>query len=169
MNSERLIALGVIASAHGIRGQVKIRSFTADPRDITAYGPLKDHTGRVYKLTIAGQNKDMLFASIEGITDRDAAEALRNIELFVPRDAFPEPQEHEYYHEDLVGLEILTPDGKLFGTILAVHNFGAGDLLSVKLVSGKEEFYPFTRSIFPEINIAKKIAIIEPPAIISDD
>src|SRR5277367_5357467 len=101
----RLIPLGVITTTHGVRGQVKIRSFTADPGDITAYGPLKDVSGRLFDITITGGTKDALIASIKGITTREEAESLRNTELLIARDALPETGKHEYYLEDLAGLK----------------------------------------------------------------
>jgi 16S rRNA processing protein RimM len=163
----RLISLGVISGAHGIRGQVKIKSFTANPEDISCYGPLLDSSGKQYQLTITGGTNDALIATVGGVTDRNAAEALRNTELFVPRSALPEAGKHEYYHEDLVGLKLLTQDGRPYGTIAAMHNFGAGDLVAIKRESGEEEFLPFTRAIFQEIDIKEGRVVIAPPEIVT--
>lgn len=158
-----LICLGVISGAHGVRGQVKIRSFTSSPDDISSYGALRDKAGKIYNINITGRTNDVLIASIDGIDDRDSADKLRNIELFVERSALPEPDKDEYYLEDLMGLEVLTQDNMHYGYIISVNNFGAGDILEIKLASGKEEFQPFNKSIFPVIDIKNKRLIILPP------
>jgi 16S rRNA processing protein RimM len=162
----RLICLGIISSAHGVRGQVKIRSFTSSPQDITAYGALQDASGRTYHLTITGSAKNALIASIKGIDSREAAGALRNVELFVERSALPAPQKNEYYQLDLIGLEVTTEDNTAFGHIIGVHNFGAGDLVEIKLPTGKEEFLPLNKATFPVIDIKNKKVVIAPPEFI---
>lgn len=164
--SPSLICLGKIIAAHGIRGQVKVASYTENPEDITAYGALSDATGqRTFELTIvAFQNKHLL-AKVKGVTDRNEAENLRGIELYVPRERLPETTEGEYYQTDLVGLEArLTTDNTVYGTIKAVHNFGAGDLLEVQLTGSKKaEFLSFTKETVPEINIAEGYLTLTPP------
>jgi len=167
-HGSRLISLGVITAAHGIRGEVKVRSFTANPQDITAYGPLLDASGRHFNITITGGTKDTLIAKVEGVSSRNEAEALRNTELFIPRSALPEPDAHEYYHEDLIGLSLMTADGKPYGVIAAMHNFGAGDLAAIRQESGEEEMLPFTRETFTQIDLAKGTAVIVPPEMISE-
>ncbi len=162
-NNDRLIKLGVISGTHGIKGQVKIRSFTSDPADITSYGDLSDKSGKIYRLTITGQNKDTLIASVEGITNRDDAEKLRNIELYVARSALPAPEENEYYHEDLIGLEVFTQENTLYGHVISINNFGAGDITEIQLVSGDEEFQPFNKATFPVIDIKNGRLMIAPP------
>ena len=165
-DTSRLILLGVITQAHGIRGEIKLKSYTAEPEDITAYGPLRDKSGTLIALTLTGGTKDSLIAKIKGIETRDAAEKLRNTELFVPRNALPPPRENEYYHEDLVGLNILTEKGEAYGNILAMHNFGAGDLASIKRITGEEELLPFTRKTFLKIDFENSLCIIRPPEMI---
>lgn len=169
MGDQRLIPLGIITAPHGIRGEVKVRSFTADPEDITAYGPLCDPTGNIIEVTITSSTKDVLIASVKGSVTRDDAEKLRNKELCVPRSALPAAGKGEYYHEDLVGLTLTDKDGKPYGTLIAVHNFGAGDLVTVKSVSGEEEMLPFNHTVFPHIDIEKKTAVIEKPVMISEE
>jgi 16S rRNA processing protein RimM len=159
----RLIVLGVIGAPHGVRGQVKIRSFTADPADITSYGPLKDKNGKVYVVSITGLAKDGIIASISGANTREEAEKLRNIELSVPRSALPEAESGEYYYEDLVGLRVLLENSEPYGIISAVHNFGAGDLVVIKNISGEEELVPFSKTTFPHIDIAGGTALFIPP------
>lgn len=167
MDSTRLIPLGVITGAHGVRGQVKIRSFTANPEDITAYGALTDKNGRVFDITITGGTPDAFIANIKGISTRDDAEKLRNIELCVPRSALPAAQENEYYYEDMVGLKVLTADNTPYGTITAMHNFGAGDIVAIKRFSGEEELVPFGKKTFLKIDVSSGIAVIVPPEIIA--
>ena len=166
---KRLITLAVITTAHGIRGEVKLRSFTSDPYDITSYGPLIDKAGRQYTLTITGSTKDALIARIEGVTTREAAEILRNTELLVARSALPETKANEYYHEDLVGLKLNTQSGDFYGTIAGVHNFGAGDLIVIKGPSGDEEFLPFNRETFVSFDIDKSTGVIIPPEVVPDE
>lgn len=166
--NSRLIAMGIISTAHGIRGDVKLRSFTAVPEDITAYGPLQDKSGKQYIVKLKGGAGDALIASIAGVTTREAAEALRNTELFIPRTALPTTKQGEYYHEDLVGLTLLTHTGKKYGTITAIHNFGAGDLAAIARESG-EELLPFTRAIFTQIDLKVGTCIIVPPEITADE
>ena len=164
-NGQHLIKLGVIAAAHGIRGEVKIRSFTDIPEDIVSYGPLQDGAGKTYHLTLKGGTNDQLIASIKGIDDRNAAESLRNTELFVARAALPSARKNEYYYEDLAGLKLVTKDGKPWGTLLRMHNFGAGDLAEVKSVSSEEEYLPFNTAIFTHIDLANGTCVIVLPEI----
>lgn len=163
--ASKLVAMGVIGGAHGIRGEVKLRSFAEDPKDITAYGALTDAQGKIYKITVTGGTKDALIARVEGVADRNQAELLRNIELFVPRSALPKTASGEYYHEDLAGLAVVTESGEAYGTIAGVHNFGAGPVLVVRRSSGDEDYLPFSRKIFPSIDIEAGKAVIIPPEI----
>ena len=162
----RLICLGAISGAHGVRGQVRIRSYTALPEDIAAYGSLRDASGKSYQLKITGHNKGALIASIQGIETREAAEKLRNIELFVERSALPEPKKNEYYHADLIGLEVFTENNSAYGQVLSIQNFGAGNLIEIRLVTGKEEFLPLNKTTFPVIDVKNKKLIVSPPEII---
>ena len=167
--TDRRVLLGIISSAHGIRGEVLIRSYCNVPEDVAAYGPLTDKAGsRRFKLTVRGATKRGLIARIDGIADRNAAEALRGTELFIDRDKLPEPDADEVYHADLIGLAAVDRDGNAIGTVVAVQNFGAGDLLEVR-TPGKRttEFYPFDDRFVPEIDLEAGlivIAIDEPPA-----
>ena len=158
-----IVKLGVISSAHGVRGQVKIRSFTASPRDITSYGTLRDKAGKTYSIKITSQNNDVLIASLEGIDTRDDADRLRNTELYVERSALPEPKAGEYYLEDLIGLEIFTEENSPYGHVTSINNFGAGNIIVIKLLSGEEEFQSFNKATFPVIDIQNKRLVICPP------
>ncbi len=128
-----LVLVGVITAAHGIRGEVKLRSFTADPNAIASYAPLETTAGAKLEILRMRAQKDGFIASLKGITSRNAAEALKGAELLVPRDKLPEPTGGDIYVHDLIGLPVRLADGSLLGEIAAVANYGAGDLIDVKV------------------------------------
>ncbi|MGE4219067.1 MAG: ribosome maturation factor RimM [Alphaproteobacteria bacterium] len=148
------VCLGAIAGAQGVRGQVRVKSFTARPEDVAAYGPLTDRAGRRFTLHATGMTRGLVVAKVDGVTDRNAAEALRGTELFVDRGRLPAPEEDEFYHADLIGLTAAAPDGTVLGTVRAVHDFGAGDMLDLALAEGGTAVVPFTRACVPEIDLA---------------
>ena len=128
------ICVGVIVGAHGVRGLVRVKSFTEEPADIAAYGPLGDaKCARQYALDVTGSAKGVLLARIDGVADRNAAEALKGTELYIDRDALPQPDEDEFYHTDLIGLPALLADGSAYGTVRALHEFGAGDMIEIAI------------------------------------
>jgi 16S rRNA processing protein RimM len=163
----RRILLGRIAGAHGIRGEVVIHAYTQGPENIGAYGPLSDADGRrMITVASARVTQKGVVARLEGVTDRNAAEALRGVELYVDRERLPATDADEFYHTDLIGLAAVDPSGETLGTIMAVHNFGAGDLLEIRLAaSGKTELVPFTDQVVPEVDIAAGRAVIAMPTI----
>jgi len=163
--AERLICLGVVVGARGVRGEVRIHSFTAAPADIAAYGPLCDETGeRVFGLRIVGQAaKGHVIARVAGVDDRAAAEALKGLRLHVRRDALPAPEEEEYYCDDLVGLKARRVGGGDMGTVRGVHDFGAGAVIEIADSAGKGLMVPFTRQAVPEVDLAGGWLAIEPP------
>lgn len=160
-----LILLGHISTAQGIRGEVVIKSHTAAPEDIAAYGPLFDETGtRTFDINVVRVAKKGVIAKIAGITDRNAAETLRGTKLFVPRDRLPEAGDDEVYHTDLIGLEAVTAEGETVGEVIAVQNFGAGDLLEIRL-AGKQrtEFVPLDDHFVPEIDVESgRVTVVMP-------
>ncbi len=159
-----MILLGKILSPHGVKGQVKVWSYAEFPYNLIAYGPLTDKSGkRVFKLSLEGQAGGALIATVEGVADRDAAERLRGTELFVPRCAFPDPAQGQYYQSDLVGTPVVTEDGAPFGTLGAFHNFGAGVIAEIRFADGKSEMYAFTEKNFPTIDPANHRITINPP------
>lgn len=161
------ILLGRIAGAHGIRGDVLIETFTAVPENIGAYGRLWDAGGeRTFKVERARATPRGVVARLEGIDDRNGAEALKGIELYVDRGLLPAAAEGEFYHTDLIGLDAVDPRGKPVGTIVAVQNYGAGDLLEVRLTgAGKTELVPFTDAAVPEVDIAaRRVVVVLPGA-----
>jgi 16S rRNA processing protein RimM len=157
--------LGHIGAAHGIRGEVVLQSYTAEPADITSYGPLSDETGRrTFVVESVRSSGKGLIARIAGVTDRDAAEALRGTRLYVDRAQLPEVAEDEYYHEDLIGLAAVLETGEPFGKVVAVQNFGAGDLIEIAPVgSSQTVLVPFTRACVPEVDIAAGCVVVTPP------
>jgi 16S rRNA processing protein RimM len=160
------VLLGRIAGAHGIRGEVVIHAFTAAPEDIAAYGALSDASGvRRFKILKARVAAKGVVARIEGIGDRNAAEALKGVELYVARERLPEAEEGVFYHADLVGLAAVNAHGEGIGEIVAVHNYGAGDLLELKLAgSAKTELIPFSEAFVPEVDIAARRVVVLLPA-----
>ena len=160
---ERL-CVGVIAGAHGVRGLVKIKSFTDDPANLTAYGPLTDESGaRRYQVAVTGRAKGVLLARIEGVGDRDAARALSGARLYVARAALPEPEDEEYYHADLIGLAVEDRAGAPLGRVAAVQNFGAGDILEIERPDQGTLLVPFTKAAVPLVDPAGGRVVVEPP------
>ena len=155
------VLLGVVAAPHGVRGLVRIKSFTEDPMAVAAYGPLSDESGKKeYRVEALSAARGAVLARIEGVADRTAAEALRGLRLYVDRSALPGTGEREWYEADLVGLEAVGTDGRNWGKVIAFHDFGAG---SVMEVSGGV-MLPFTDEAVPEIDVAGGKVLVDPPA-----
>jgi 16S rRNA processing protein RimM len=150
------ICLGQIGAAHGVHGEVRLRSFTSDPGAIAGYGPLQTEDGRVLAIESLKPAGDHFLARLEGVHDRNAARALANTKLYVPRERLPAPQApDEFYHADLIGLAVLGRTGKPLGTIVAIHNFGAGDLIEVRRAEGGQtEMLPFNETTVPVVDVA---------------
>ena len=128
-----MVLVGAITGAHGIRGEVKLRSFTADPSAIASYSPLETATGAKIEIARLRPQKDGFIAILKGVSDRNAAEALKGTELFVPRERLPEPEDDEVYVHDLIGLAVHLADGTRLGEVVDVADYGAGDLIDVRL------------------------------------
>ena len=160
-----LVCLGQIGAAHGLRGEVRLHSFTADPAAIMNYGPLETDDGRVFKIETLRPAKDHFVARIFGIADRNAAELLKNTKLYVPRERLPAPEQpDEFYHADLIGLAVVDRAGQKLGTVVAIHNFGAGDLIEVNPEAGdKTELLPFDETHVPTVDIAAGKIVVVPP------
>ena len=160
MTRDRVL-LGVIGAPHGVRGLVRIKSFTEDPMAVATYGPLSDETGKkAYRVEALSASRGAVLARIEGVADRTAAEALRGLRLYVARSALPETGEREWYAADLVGLAAVGRDGRDWGKVVAFHDFGAG---SVMEVSGGV-MLPFTDEVVPEIDVPGGKVVVDPPA-----
>ena len=164
------VCVGVVTGPHGVGGAVRIKSFTARPEDVAAYGPLADETGRRrLELRLLGAAKGALIAHLSGVEDRNGAEALRGLRLYLPRSALPQPEPEEYYHADLIGLEAVLGDGAPLGTVRAVHDFGAGDTLEIERSGGSPAMVPFTKAIVPVVDLeAGRLVVAPPPGLIDD-
>lgn len=158
------VLIAQIGAAHGVRGEVRLKAFTQDPLNVARYGALESEDGRRFEIEAVRPAKDMLVARLKGIADRDAAEALKNVRLYVERAKLPQPADDEFYHADLVGLTVETPGGGAFGTVKAVHNFGAGDLLEIEPAGGGATLMlPFTEAAVPMVDLAGRRIVVEPP------
>jgi 16S rRNA processing protein RimM len=159
------VVLAVVGAPHGVRGEVRVKTFTADPEALGAYGPLETPDGR--RLTLVGLRivkGDLAIARFREIADRTAAEALNRVALAVPRSALPvEDDGDTFYHADLIGLSAVTEAGDMLGTVAALHDFGAGDVLEVKGARGSV-LYPFTKAVVPVVDVAAGRVVVVPPA-----
>src|SRR5690606_1961556 len=162
---ETRILMGRIGAAHGIKGEVRITAFTQDPLALADYDPLQtDSNGVTVSIVRARLAKNVVIATLKGVTDRNAAEKLNGVSLYVDRERLQEPDEDEFYYTDLIGLEVRQPDGSVLGTITAIANFGSDDLLDVKLAETKRSVYlPFTKAVVPQIHVAEGYVVALPP------
>lgn len=165
-----MVSVGVITGAHGVKGEVKLRSFTADPAAIASYSPLETAAGRKIEIAKLRPQTDGFIASLKAVTSRDAAEELRGTELFVPRARLPEPGENEVYLRDLIGLTVWLKDGARLGDVVATPNYGAGDLLDVKVDGRKDTvLIPFSVGFVVEADVAARRIVVELPEGFLDD
>jgi len=158
------VCLGVVGAPHGVRGAVRIKSFTAEPEAIAAYGPLEDDSGaRRFTVRLVGTGKGVVIATLSGVADRDQATALRGLHLYLPRSALPATDEDEFYHADLVGLAAELGDGSRLGRVAAIHDFGAGDVLEIVRDHGMPILVPFTRAVVPMVDLRAGRIVLDPP------
>ena len=159
------ICIGAIAGAFGVAGEVRVKSFCSEPTDIASYGPLTTEDGsRSFHLTLTRPVAGGLGARIAGVTTREAAEALRGVSLYVPRDRLPVLPDDEFYHADLIGLPAYDTGGMLLGRVSAVHNHGAGDIIEISSASHKSALLlPFTRAIVPNVDLAAGRLVVDLP------
>ncbi len=161
---DKRVCVGVVTGAQGVRGAVRVKSFTAEPADVARYGPLEDESGeRQFALRLVGSAKGVVIAQLSGIDDRDRAEALRGLRLYLPRAALPPAAEDEYYHADLIGLAATLADGTPLGQVCAVYDFGAGDTLEIERPQGPSVIVPFTRAVVPVVDLAAGRLVVDPP------
>ena len=150
----RDVLLAAVIGAQGLQGAVKIKLFTETPEALTKYGPLSDAKGKRYEVIACRPGKPgEAVISFAGITDRNQAEALKGVELYVPRAALPETAEEEFYHADLIGLEAQDSEGRVLGKVAAIHNYGAGDVIEITRPDGDNVLLAFTRETVPTIDI----------------
>ena len=166
MAEGKRLLMGRIGAAHGVKGEVRIQSFTAEPLALKDYGPLlTNRPGLVIEIEAARATTNVLVARLKGVTDRNAAERLNGVELFIERERLPKTDgDDDFYHSDLIGLEARLADGTVLGTVIAIPNFGASDLIEVRNgLSGDTFLYPFTRAVVPEIRIDDGYLVVEVP------
>lgn len=156
------VCVGIVVGAQGLRGVVRIKSFTESPADVAAYGPVEDEAGRRFRLRVVGEAKGVVLAQPEGIADRTGAEAMKGRRLYVARAALPPPAEEEYYHSDLVGLRAEREDGSPLGEVTGVFDFGGGDLIEVAGPEGKV-MMPFTHAVVPVVDLSGGRVVVVPP------
>jgi 16S rRNA processing protein RimM len=170
LSTDRLIEVGRVAGAFGVRGEVRITTFTADPLALLKYKALKRSDGSpALTLTHARAAKGGIVARAKEVETRDQAEAARGLKLFIDRGDLPPPDEDEFYLADLIGLEARGADGAVIGRIRAVENFGAGDLLEIAPPAGPSWWLPFTRETTPEIRLADGYVVVIRPAEVEGD
>jgi len=164
------ICVARIGAAHGVRGAVKLWTFTEDPLAVKAYGPLVTKDGaRQFEVTHAREAKGHLVATLKGIGTREEAERLNGIELYIARDKLPATDENEYYHADLIGLDAVNAANEPLGRVIAIHNFGAGDIIEIAPAHGATMLLPFTNAVVPSVDLAGGRVIIELPDEIEGD
>lgn len=169
MNGKRIL-LGEITGAHGVRGDVLVRSYTGDPGAISDYGALTDDKGgsplslKVVRITPKGA----IVVRVEGVKDRNGAEALKGRKLYVAREVMPEPDgEDDFYHADLIGLAVIDVQGGVLGEVIGVQNYGAGDLLEIRVAAtGKTELIAFTKACVPRIDLASGSVTVALPELV---
>jgi 16S rRNA processing protein RimM len=162
-----LVLLGEFGRPHGLKGEVRLKSFTADPAAIATYGPLTADDGRMLTLSSVrqapGGAPDLLVARVEGVGTREGAEALNRVRLHVAREKLGDPEEDEFYAADLIGLAAETPDGERLGTIVAVPDYGGGDLLEIAPPRGPTALVPFTKAFVPAIDLPARRVVVDAP------
>ncbi|MGE4062260.1 MAG: ribosome maturation factor RimM [Rhodospirillaceae bacterium] len=152
MSSPARVCLGVVVGVKGLRGEVRIKSFTEVPQAIGAYGPVTTDDGRTFKVTVVGSAQGVVIAKLAGIADRTAAEGLKGAELFVERSALPAPEEGTFYHADLIGADVTLTSGEVIGRVSALHNFGGGDMMEVG--EGRDSvLIPLTSEVIAELDV----------------
>ena len=163
--TENLVCIGALAGAFGVHGEVRLKSFTAEPEAIADYGALSTEDGRSFEVTITRAIKAGYAARLDGVSTKEDADALRGVRLYVPRERLPSLPDDEYYHSDLIGLDVFDTGGEKLGNIKAVQDHGAGDLLDVHGPGLKNGvFVPFTRDTVPTVDLSAGRVIVDPPA-----
>jgi 16S rRNA processing protein RimM len=160
------ILMATVGAAQGLRGEVRVRSYTSDPTALGDYGKLHTEDGQAFEILELREAKNVVVVRFRGINDRNAAEALAGLELFVERDNLPDEEldDDEFYYADLEGLEVVDREGKSYGTVSAVHDFGAGDLLEIKGPGRRPALIPFSEAAVLEIDLEGGTVLIDPMA-----
>ena len=163
VTSEKLIKIASVVDAHGIKGEVKLRSFSEDPNFFKNNPVLYDSSGKKpFTVKVTGQAKNGVIVKIDGINDRNSSELLKNTELFIPASTLPAPAEDEFYYSQLIGLEARLSDGSKYGTVISIENFGAGDVVEITTLSGTSEMLPLEEPWVSEIQIKQGFITVTP-------
>lgn len=163
---QKLVCVAAVATAHGVRGALKLKCFTEAPENVGAYGPLLDAEGReLFKVRVLAPAKGGVIVEAEGITDRDAALALRGLELHVPRERLPALEDESFYYEDLVGLSVRNAAGETLGRVIGVHDFGAGEVLEYRDAEGASAMVAFTQALVPTVDLAAGFLVLAAEAL----
>jgi 16S rRNA processing protein RimM len=166
----RAICVARIGAAHGVRGAVKLWTFTEDPLAVRDYGPLLTKDGaRQFEVAQVREARDHLVATFKGVATREDAERLNGIELYVAREKLPETDDDEYYHADLIGLAAVNTADEPLGRVAAIHNFGAGDIIEIAPPHGPTLLLPFTNAVVPTVDLKGGRVVIELPKEIEGD
>ena len=164
------ICIARIGAAHGVRGAVKLWTFTEDPFAVKTYGPLVTRDGaRSFEVATAREAKGHLVATLKGIATREDAERLNGTELYIARDKLPATSGDEYYHADLIGLAAVNAANEPLGRVIAIHNFGAGDIIEIAPTHGATMLLPFTNAVVPSVDLEGGRVVIELPKEIEGD
>ncbi len=158
------VCVARIGAAHGVRGAVKLWTFTEDPLAVQSYGPLMTKDGtREFEIANLREAKDHMVATFKGVATRNDAEKLNGIELYVPREKLPATDDGEYYHADLIGLAAVNAADEPLGRVVGIHNFGAGDIIEIAPPKGATMMLPFSNAVVPTVDIAAGRVVIELP------
>jgi 16S rRNA processing protein RimM len=171
MDHARLVLVGQVAGAFGVRGEVRVTAFTQHPASLLDYGPLLDAAGKPALTLLSGRSdKGAFVGRAREVATREEAAAMRGLRLYIPRERLPEPDDDEFYVADLIGLSAVSPTGQALGRVKSVHNFGAGDLLEIEPPGGAATWWaPFTRTVVPEVRLSRGEVVIERPPEAEED
>lgn len=162
--ADRMVCVAAVATAHGVRGHLKLKTFTEPPENAASYGPVYDAKGKqLFRMDVVTVLDNALIVKAEGVNDRNAAERLRGTALYVPRSMLPATEEDEFYHEDLIGLPAFDTAGAPLGEIVSIQDFGAGDILELRGSDGALRDFPFTKAVVPVVDIPGRKVVIDPP------
>jgi 16S rRNA processing protein RimM len=163
-SDDQKVLMARIGAAHGIRGEVRVKPYGDDPLSFADYGVLTTKDGKTsFEVEKARVQKTVVVTRFKGITDRNQAEALNGVDLYIDRDQLPEPDEDEFYYSDLTGLAVVDLSGETLGTVIAVQDFGAGDLLEVRPKRGRSFYVPFTKEFVPEVSLSEGMVRVDLP------
>lgn len=163
------VLVGALAGAFGIQGEVRLKSFCAEPEAIAAYAPLVDKDGRSFGLKITRSLTGAFAARLTGVLTREQAEALKGLRLYAPRDRLPPLDDDEFYHADLIGMEAVDPGGASLGRVRAIHDHGAGDVIEIARPGAADLLVPFTLATVPTVDLAGRRMVVDPPPGAEDD